>query len=115
LFYFTGLKAGEIYSFAEVISGYTAGGSVALREGELQVNITMVGRLKEGGGTLRGLFGALEGEATRLGANRLVIEGRLITEKLFLSEDAVRTYAKLGYSFKKLADGTIVLTKLLPK
>ena len=109
---FTGLKAGEVAGFAEVVSGYSVGGSVVLKGGELQVNVSMLGKLEGGGGTLKGLFSAFEREATRQGASQLVVEGRL-ARALFSSEKAVRAFAKLGYAFQKLADGTIVLSKTL--
>lgn len=109
---FSGLKVGEVSLFAEVVSGFSVGGSAALEGGELRVNITMLGKLERGGGTLRGLLSAFEREATGQGASQLVIEGRL-AKSLFSSEKAVRLLAKLGYSFQKLANGTIVLSKSL--
>jgi hypothetical protein len=56
------------------------------------------------------VFSAFEREAARLGASSLVIEGRLAKE-LFSSQKAVRAFTKLGYTFQKLANGTIVLSK----
>ena len=111
---FTGLKAGEATLFARVVSGFSVGGSALLERGSLKLNISVLGKLPQGGGTLRGLLGAFESEAGKQGARQLVTEGRLAAD-IFKSSDAARLAGKLGYTFKKLEDGTILLTKAIPK
>jgi hypothetical protein len=55
---------------------------------------------------------SLEREAVQQGASKLVIEGRLV-KAIFSSEKTIRAYARLGYSFQKLADGTVLISKNL--
>lgn len=103
---FSGMKPGVVSGFGMVISGFTVGGSVVLKEEELRVSFTTLVRIKRGS-NLQSLFGALGREAKRLGAHRLVIEGQLASE-IFSSAKAVRVFTELGYSFQNLPTPALI-------
>lgn len=108
---FVGIQAGELQFFAGTISGYRVGASAVVEKGVLNVNVFALRFVSEGR-SLRGLLGAFEKEASRLGAKQLIVKGAL-ADDIFLSPRARSLAKKLGYAFKVLSDGSVVVSKTL--
>jgi hypothetical protein len=86
------------------------GGTVVRESSALRINVAFLGKLSGQGGGLKALLEGFEAVAAKSGAQKVIVEGRLVSPRL-TTEAVKKALSRLGWAFEQVGEGTIRLTK----